>query len=534
MKWLDLRNGLWLCLLLLVGCEVQDRVAGGSSDETRTTVTMLGRVVDERARGIEAVTVRLSQRAYEVVTDSNGAYGIPASVIDSAHPDTLLFFRDGQQVSSLPVQAKWTKIPDLILFQREIAGGLGCVDTMPTSATAFVVWSGREVDSVPLVLDPVQDRFSTFVWIGVTDTAEPFGVYVDFRDASGQPVSRSPVQRFERLPEEIVVDGFGCYNSRPILAPTMPDSAYRGDMVLVHSGAASTIGLPLTVEWRFGDDEEWVPGPIDTLVMVPSRHPTTTWQVFVRASDSRGISTTRKTRTGLKFRTPEMKLEVDSFVEINYDYPVRLRFQQNPYEEPMQCRLRYGIPDVRCFEEDGIDCDSLPDPLKRTQSDVTGPMRSQDGFWRPRETNWFMCSDTVVRVLASVVGLNRVKVEARRLLGYSASTSVENYLYPHKPTFSFSWDDFGGLAIFPGNYRIPFSEGEQSSYTSRVDIQWNLGGGWQGGNYLPGADSAFQNRHGQKLQVRGVTIVTGSVMSRVVYSDTAYSELEIPPRIETP
>lgn len=534
MKWMRWPRLLAAGLVFLGACQMQDRVAGGSSDETRTTVSVHGRVLDEQARGIEAVTVRLSQQGVEVVTDSNGAYAIPSSALDSARPDTLLFFHDGQQVSSMPVQAAWTQIPDLILFQREIAGVLGCIDTMPANATAFFLWNAHEIDSVPLVLDTVQGRFSTFVWIGVTDTAEPFGVYVDFRDAAGRPVSRSPVQRFQRLPDEIVVGEFGCYNSIPTLALTAPDSAYRGDMVLVRSGAASTIGLPLSVEWSLDSGKEWIPGPLDTALKVPPRHPGKTWRILTRVTDARGKSTAGMVEVGLKYRPPEVSLEVDSFVEINGDYPVHLRFQQDPNEEPMECQLQYGIPDWHCFEDDAIDCDSLSDPLTRTANDVAGPMRSQEGFWRSRRVNWFACSDTVVRVLANVVGLNRVKVVARNLSRHEVSMKIENYLYPHPPTFRLIRNDLGEIKIDVANYQIPFSEGDQSSYVSRVSTQWNIGGGWENGEYIRLPDSVLQSENSHKLQIRGVTIVKGSVMSRVVYSDTAYSELAIPPRTDAP
>lgn len=540
MKWMRWPRLLVAGLVFLGACQMQDRVAGGSSDETRTTVSVHGRVLDEQARGIEAVTIRMSQQGVEVVTDSNGAYAIPSSALDSARPDTLLFFHDGQQVSSMPVQAAWTQIPDLILFQREIAGVLGCVDTMPASATAFFLWSGREVDSVPLVLDTVQDRFSTFVWIGVTDTAEPFGVYVDFRDADGKPVSRSPVQRFQRLPDEIVVGEFGCYNSIPTLALTAPDSAYRGEMVLVRSGATSTIGLPLSLEWSLDYGQEWIAGPLDTLVMVTPRHTGKAWRILARAIDSRGQSTTDTVEVGLKYRPPEVSLEVDSFVEIHYDYPVRLRFKQNPLEEPMECQLQYGVPDWHCFEDDAIDCDSLSDPLTRTANDVAGSMRSQDGFWRSSRTKWFSCADTAARMPAVVIGLNRIQVVARNLSGHNASAKADNYLYPRKPAFRIDNDGVGGVRLSAEYCEYPFNEAERSSYKWRVSYELT-GMGWSDRGYLTGygsgcqtshsfrlPDSLFQNSSEHKLQVRGVSIAEGDIMSRVVYSDTTYAELVIP------
>lgn len=532
MKWMRWPRLLVAGLVFLGACQVQDRVAGGSSDETRTTVSVHGRVLDEQARGIEAVTVRLSQQGVEVVTDSNGAYAIPSSALDSARPDTLLFFHDGQQVSSMPVQAAWTQIPDLILFQREIAGVLGCIDAMPASATAFFLWNAREIDSVPLVLDTVQDRFSTFVWVGVTDTAEPFGVYVDFRDSAGRPVSRSPVQRFQRLPDEIVVGEFGCYNSIPTLALTAPDSAYRGDMILVRSGAASTIGLPLSLEWSIDSGKEWVPGPLDTVLQVPPRHPGKTWRILTRVTDSRGKTTFGMAEVGLKYRPPVVSLEVDSFVEINGGYPVHLRFQQDPNEEPMECRLRDGIPHIVS--------DSILDPLTRTANDIAGPMRSQDEFWRSTLTDRFLCKDTIVRIPATVVGLNRVELVGRNVTGHKITARKDNYLYPRKPDLMIKRDSAGGIEIAADYCDLPSREGGQSSY--ELDLFLGLSGlGRNSWHYLPGwgsgcqhtyhlefPDSILQGGKDRILQVRGVFRVRGEFISNVVFSDTAHAELVIP------
>lgn len=536
MKWMRWPRVLVAGLVLLGACQVQDRVAGGSSDETRTTVSVHGRVLDEHARGIEAVTVRLSQQAVEVVTDSNGVYAIPSSALDSARPDTLLFFHDGLQVSSMPVQPTWTRIPDLILFQREIAGVLDCGDTIPASATAFFLWSTREIDSVPLVLDTVQDRFSTFVWIGVTDTAEPFGVYVDFRDTAGLPVSRSPVQRFQRFPDEIVVGEFGCYNSIPALALAAPDSAYRGDMILVRSGARSTIGLPLSVEWSFDNGQEWMPGSVDTLVKVPPRLARKGWRIRVRATDSRGFSTAGRVDIGLKYRAPEVSLEVDSFVEINDDYTVQLRFKQSENEEPMQCLLQYGSP-TSCRYDTGSGCSMDSAPLTRIRDDIAGPRTSLNGLRLHSSIRLFRCTDTVIRVPPDVVGLNRMRVYASNSLVNKAVAFKDVFIYPQKPSLYLVRDAANRLVISVGNmerlYRIyDYDEDVVCSFA-----QWSLGSKWYEGNEVISEEAITPIASGAKVFVRGVIRVglscedapDDSIMTGpVTYSDTAYAEFVIP------
>lgn len=536
MKWMRWPRLVAAGLVFLGACQVQDRVAGGSSDETRTTVSVHGRVLDEQARGIEAVTVRLSQQAVEVVTDSNGAYAIPFSALDSVRPDTLLFYRDGLQVSSMPVQASWTRIPDLILFQREIAGVLDCVDTMPASATAFLLWNTREIDSVPLVLDTVQGRFSTFVWIGVTDTAEPFGVYVDYRDTAGLPVSRSPVQRFQRLPDEIVVGEFGCFNSIPTLALAAPDSAYRGEMILVRSGAASTIGLPLSVEWSFDNGQVWIPGSLDTLVKVPPRLARKGWRIRVRATDSRGISRASRADVGLKYRPPEVSLEVDSFVEINGAYSVQVRFQQNENEVPMECVVQYGIPSS-CSQDRLSGCSMELVPLTRVPSDVAEQRTSMKGLRLGASTQLFTCSDTTIRILPNVVGLNRVKISGANSLGQRVSEVADNFLYPRKPSLYLTRYDSVRVLIRMDDYELPLQYSERSELSACLDPQWSLGGVWHDDIRISPQDSMSSILPGSKVLVRGVIRVSpnceddpndSGVTRPVIYSDTTFAELVIP------
>jgi len=504
MKWNHGAKFLAVCMVLLAACQVEDRVAGGSSDETRTKITIAGRVVDEQSRGIKSVSVKLSQLPIEVVTDSSGVYRIPKSAMESLRQDTLRFFHNGLLVSSLPIQANWTQIPDLILFQREIAGTLGCADTMPASATAFIEWNGREVDSVQLVLDPVQNQYSTFVWIGVTDTAEPFDVHIDFRDSTGTSVSRSPVQHYPRMPENIIVPEFGCFNGRPQLAPIIPDTVFRGETVLLRSMATSTLGLPLKIEWMINENQGWIPGSPDTLIKVPTDLKSNKWTIRIRAKDSRGVSDSFTIATRIGYRLFEFGIESDSFQEFSDSIRTKIRFKAGKNDPPMMCRIQYGVPENGCVHRYNSTC-GLPDPTKYNSNDTVMPQRYPSGIsWiSTKGDSLFPCADISLDLRNSTIGLFRTQLTAYNLAGDSAYLIRDIFLYPKKPEVSL-------VRLGERTIKFDIHTDKHSIFwtrtpvDTRIDVQWGFNGVWQSRSYYFDYYSETQNIS-QEIEIDGNT-----------------------------
>ncbi|MBK9579750.1 MAG: hypothetical protein IPO40_21990 [Fibrobacteres bacterium] len=257
-------------------CDKTHVVAGGS-DDTHSSLDIQGRVFTQDAKALPNVVVRLRQLGLADTTGPDGSFAfVRETGFDPARKDTLDYYRDGEQISSVAVPTSVWLVPDLYVVQRDFSGTI----SGNTSRIRHVVGQLRLPDGTLRTFEmdwnPSQQRYSGFAHFAKTETSDTFSIVVTAKDSLDRICGRSDSLRFSGRSGSVLLPAFDAQNKLPSLVlvamgnlgdielPSIdfsienrrPYQAWAGQLVRLVARAEGMIEQIDHAEWSF-DRSNW-------------------------------------------------------------------------------------------------------------------------------------------------------------------------------------------------------------------------------------------------------------------------------------
>lgn len=280
----------------VVGCDDKavDPIAGGTSDDTHSGISLTGRVFDGQSRPMGAVIARLRHRGLADTTDGDGRYTLRGDLSTVAGRslairDTLDLSRNGVVVHSLAVSAWVDTLPDVFLVQRDISGEI-LPGNVAVGSVVAIVWNTRgDTVRIPVEWNQVSRRYSGFAWSRFTGGLDTFGLVVQALDEEGRVLGLGTPLRFTSAAGDIAVPAFAMGNASVAVRLEGPASVSRGRYASIGVDVSDPLGLPKEVSWKIGEGE-WARGGPDSVHQVPAGQRSSTILVQVRVDRADGVS----------------------------------------------------------------------------------------------------------------------------------------------------------------------------------------------------------------------------------------------------
>lgn len=287
-----------LLVSAVAGCNNQamDPVAGGTSDDTHSGISLTGRVFDGQSRPMGAVIARLRHRGLADTTNGDGRYTLRGDLSAAAGRlaaslDTLDLSRNGVVVHSLAVSAWVDTLPDVFLVQRDISGEI-LPGQVEVGSVVALLWNTRgDTLQLPLEWNRVSRRYSGFAWSRFTGGLDTFGLEVRALDAEGHVLGLGTPLRFTSAAGDIAVPAFTMGNASVAVRLEGPSSVPRGRYASIGVDVSDPLGLPKEISWKIGDGE-WVRGGPDSVFRIPVDQHSSSVLVEVSVARNDGVSGT--------------------------------------------------------------------------------------------------------------------------------------------------------------------------------------------------------------------------------------------------
>jgi uncharacterized protein (TIGR02145 family) len=260
-----------------------------------------------------------SKGEYEIAIESDGISSMLSKAADGTG-DSLQILKDGQIITSLESLDYIDTLPDIVIVQRNIGGGIDPAVTEFSKVEA-IVWN--KADTIQRVAELFYSKpthsYSGFVYFVYARTKQEYAVYVNVYSTDSLFVGRSDTISFTSTAGDIVIPLFDPRNAYPVPEASAVSAVGINDTIELSGTASDKFGGRIVKwEWDAGNTGKFVETTPDSnfAVQAPAEA-NEEYECVLRVTDDDGNTATDVVTVDVQWRPPEADAGSDTAVGIN-------------------------------------------------------------------------------------------------------------------------------------------------------------------------------------------------------------------------